>query len=225
MCVQENLWYLKVTLVLKGDEVWSPASSAPPKVIISAADGTTTGVRQNALSAVQCTGIELYGIGFQDAAGIGLSLAKGDYVIRNCEVKDNGSNGLNIGNQSFATVFSTLSTGNGVHGIGVNTNSRAVLTSCTSKFNLNSGLAVMDNSTAPLETSGDWSSNGTHGILCINYSAVGASNTYYGTIRNNKAYGIVAGWGGIYSNFLTRNVISGNVQGPQLVFSGGTTSW
>lgn len=211
-------------LRLIGDEERSPASSTTPAVVITGADGPTTGVRNKALYAINCTGIEIAGIGFTDSKQ-GVLLEQGNYELNNCFTWNNGGNGLTAGAQSATTIRDHLSTGNITHGIAVVANARALLYSCKSFENGHSGLAAISNSAVNLYDSGEFSNNRFHGILCVESSVVQCFNPYSGAVSGNKEYGIVAGWYSYFSNFLANNTISGNTKGSQLLFSGGQSNW
>lgn len=82
----------------------------------------------------------------------------------------------------------------------------------------------MDSSTVNIFTTANFSSNGEHGIHCIGCSQIGVDNTFYGTVQNNKGYGLSAGWYSYYHNFENRLAISGNAA-PTFEFKGGQVYW
>jgi len=211
-------------ITFTGDETWAVTSTGAPKVVITGKNeaGST---RTYCLKADKCNNLVFHGITFEEANGVGLTLSKGDYSVENCMIRNTNSSGLNITNQSYVQVKQTVTMNNSIHGFGVNTNSRAIMTDCYSKQNGHSGLAVMDQTSCGLDGHCEFNNNLYNGIMCINYSNVGASLSFSGKIQGNKAYGIQAGWGGYFANFNSNVTYSDNLQGASTAFNGGNLNW
>jgi hypothetical protein len=208
-----------------GDETWSPAAGGNPAVVISGADGATSGVREFAARFTLCSGVEFYGLTFTSASRTGISLENGRYSVTNCVSWGNGSIGIVVGPLSDAQLSSVVSRNNVQHGIVVSRSASADITSGTATFNGSHGLFVNGNSLVGLHTKGKYDDNGFVGVSSIYASAVTAFGAYSGTASNNGEYGIQAAWNSFFASFLPTNTITGNPSGPALTFAGGNTNY
>lgn len=214
------------SLTLLGDEIWTPTAGGVPSVIVTGADEATTGVRDTALSAVQCTGIELVGLCFEAAGKSGVKLENGKYGVSNCIMRDNGYIGLWLSTQATGQVDNCISTNNKEHGFAITSQSRAFMTSPTGTHNSRIGIFLVDSSTVNISNTFNFSYNGGTGIHVIGCSQLGVANDIHdAVVRDNKLYGLSAGWYSYMSNMENNVILTGNLSGPTIEFNGGQVDW
>jgi hypothetical protein len=207
-------------LKLQGDVGWTPSAGGAPKVVINGKNGDSR--RNVGLQAIQCTGIEITGICFEEVGGTGLLLENGNYAVSNCVSRKNLGGGFAFGNQLRGEAENIVADDNGGDGIVVGTNSRCNLTSPTATRN-RYGLFVGDNSACGIRKTGRFSNNRDNGVHCIAFSALACENTYSnGQVQNNGGYGVQVGWNSyLHNGFISKNLFTGNIKGTSNTFNGG----
>jgi len=202
------------TLLLVGDDTWTPPAGGEPSVRITGTDnlGVPTITRAYGIEITNVYGVEV--VGFEvDYAGVGIGFGGGFAKIRKCRLFKNNS-GFH-GENGTILIYDTIATQNqgtppdtGLGMIIIN-NAHAELFRCKCTYNQGIGLRVQNHSSVSIVESGEFSNNLNIGMTISNLSRVWFHPTYSGEIKNNTSNAINL-WGYSYVENYGRNTISGN---------------
>jgi len=216
------------TLFLKGDETWTPTGGGEPNVRVTGTDNldVPTITRNYGIRIKNAYGIEVQG--FQvDYTEYGLCFFGGLCTMRKCRVSKN-NRGLTV-DSGIIFLYDILATQNegtpydtGI-GILISNNTHAEIFRCKSISNQGVGLRAVNHSSVSIVESGEFSNNGSIGILVVSFSRVYFAPSYSGEIKDNVGSAINASDYSYVKNY-GLNTISGN-GAPEVTTATGSATY
>lgn len=219
------------TLLIVGDRTWTPVSSGDPSVRIcgrNSDESTEPRVRDYALYARQCSGLELRGLQFDGCAREGLRIIGGNVVVTRCQSTNNstpdkpGTAGMAFEQGAEVDVFDSAASFNAGSGLAVVHNSRGFFTRCEAVGNGVYGLRLDANSNANVYETINFSENGDSGMAIQRLCYVGYGWPVSGYIINNGKYGMYVNYNSIIAGTANSSAYTyGNALGGQYAHLGG----
>jgi len=214
------------SLTLLGDEDWTPSSPGMPSVRITGNDNDITDIRVRdfCLRMSQSTSVKAVGI-LCDGAGFCAcpSGSGGGYSFENCVAKDS-YRGFTASGCQTVNYYSCISDNNDQFGYIIIYNTHGKLTDCQAINNTLTGLYIQHNSSVDAFGSGNFSNNGSSGIMAQRSSFIFFNDGYSGTINNNSSYGLLLEFDSFAIDY-TKNTFSGNGGILYKAQGGNTYTW
>lgn len=208
------------TLMIVGDETWTPSSPTDPKVRITGADSEASApTRKHAVNAVGCLPLKLKGLHFDNVTSYTCWLLDGKYEVEGCKAT-RAQWGIDCWRSQMECTNCVASECSAT-GFGYGNLSHGTMRSCIAKNNGIGGACALGGSQISFDGPSEFSNNQIG--LYFGYISMGYFNpyTYNGVISGNTGDAIQVYNQSHVTNAVSRNTMTGNGRNSILTETGG----